>query len=1117
MTYKLLVFSLAIVMLLSIGLMADLNDGRENQSLSLSSPRISPSDAPTWDKSGGRAVVWDNGMNYEALAAAQYDDNIDPPLDPEPADDFIFDVDQMVNDVHWIGGYWNGPPDDGDFDWTIRFFADDGTGNGPGLEIASFQFANAAVNETWLSGTPGGLNFYSYSVNLPTTMTFVSGTKYWISIQGIGVYPPQSGWAYHTDQILLHMAVFRSDYFVFPDWTNSIDVFGVAVDMCFQLTYEEGCSWQPGDPHKMHFPQLPDEAGWDVNATEPMVLADDFMCMKSGPILDIHWWGSWKHGIEGEIISFVLSIHADIPADPPQVPYSRPGITLWEREVTDFDATPRDPPSAEGWYDPASGEVIYDDHQAYFQYDVCFDPTDPDLFVQDSGVIYWLNISAIVVDPFETQWGWKSTQDHWNDDAVWAFWGELNWIDIWEPAPPLTNEWGVAIDPLGNFLYGYGEGAFHEEEPWFYYEWYDWWNVWFYDHPFDTTRKKYGQIVFDAFPIEPTGPRWLELAVNWSTDMWFYDNPGIEEPPLPGVDEDLYIGREILFSSDNFEGQYVVTYEIPWYNPEWVSVDVRGFNFDIPLGIIEHICQGSLDLAFVITGEEIIPDSGACCYDPTGGGVDAACIYTTQTECEQILGGVYQGTGVPCTAPEACCLANGDCVMADPLCCVNELGGTPQGAGSQCTATEACCFTDGSCQNLDPLCCSDLGGTPQGIGTSCSPVEACCLADGTPCRMVTPECCDDLGGTPQGPGTNCAGTIACCFPDGTCQTVSAICCDDLGGIPSPFGAPQCLGDLNGDGTDDACQIREDLKWRQAPDLDPTGMDVDASCESFFAECLVLADDYLCTQSGPITEIHVYGSWYEEMYPGGDPGNVFFTLSIHEDVPAGIDQPWSHPGEVLWMKWFSPGEFMFRPYAAGIEEGFFNPIQEFYQPIADFTCWKYIFVIPEDSQFVQEGSEGDPVVYWLDVQAHPNPTMSAWFGWKTSLEHWNDDATWAIGFEPVPPPAWMELRYPPGHPFAFESIDLAFEIYGTSQVCDCVPGDANGDGSFNIGDAVYIISYVFQGGPPPTPYRICSGDPNCDCQVNVADAVYMINYIFKGGPPPCSCLDWVAACGWPLRK
>jgi hypothetical protein len=149
----------------------------------------------------------------------------------------MFPTDQMVNDVHWIGGYWNGPPDDGDFDWTVRFYTDDGTGTKPGALMATYPFANASVNETWLAGSPGAANFYSYSVNLPSTMTFVAGVKYWISIQGQGDTAPQSGWAYHEDpDIILHEAVLRSIYFGVPDWTDLSILLGTAVDMCFQLT-----------------------------------------------------------------------------------------------------------------------------------------------------------------------------------------------------------------------------------------------------------------------------------------------------------------------------------------------------------------------------------------------------------------------------------------------------------------------------------------------------------------------------------------------------------------------------------------------------------------------------------------------------------------------------------------------------------------------------------------------------------------------------------------------------------------------------------------------------------------------------------------------------------------
>jgi hypothetical protein len=63
----------------------------------------------------------------------------------------------------------------------------------------------------------------------------------------------------------------------------------------------------------------------------------------------------------------------------------------------------------------------------------------------------------------------------------------------------------------------------------------------------------------------------------------------------------------------------------------------------------------------------------------------------------------------------------------------------------------------------------------------------------------------------------------------------------------------------------------------------------------------------------------------------------------------------------------------------------------------------------------------------------------------------------------------------------------------------VCGDANDDGSVNVADAVYLINYIFKGGPAPDP--LCVGDTDNNDAVNIADAVYLINYIFKGGPPP----------------
>jgi hypothetical protein len=66
------------------------------------------------------------------------------------------------------------------------------------------------------------------------------------------------------------------------------------------------------------------------------------------------------------------------------------------------------------------------------------------------------------------------------------------------------------------------------------------------------------------------------------------------------------------------------------------------------------------------------------------------------------------------------------------------------------------------------------------------------------------------------------------------------------------------------------------------------------------------------------------------------------------------------------------------------------------------------------------------------------------------------------------------------------------------------GDANGDGKVTVSDVVYLINYLFKGGPaplcPPAPYLTC-GDANGDGKITVSDVVYLINYLFKGGPAP----------------
>jgi len=62
------------------------------------------------------------------------------------------------------------------------------------------------------------------------------------------------------------------------------------------------------------------------------------------------------------------------------------------------------------------------------------------------------------------------------------------------------------------------------------------------------------------------------------------------------------------------------------------------------------------------------------------------------------------------------------------------------------------------------------------------------------------------------------------------------------------------------------------------------------------------------------------------------------------------------------------------------------------------------------------------------------------------------------------------------------------------------GDADASGFTDIDDVVYLITYLFQGGPAPIPLSV--GNVDCASVIDIDDVVYLISYLFQSGPPPC---------------
>lgn len=236
----------------------------------------------------------------------------------------------------------------------------------------------------------------------------------------------------------------------------------------------------------------------------------------------------------------------------------------------------------------------------------------------------------------------------------------------------------------------------------------------------------------------------------------------------------------------------------------------------------------------------------------------------------------------------------------------------------------------------------------------------------------------------------------------------------------------------------------DIKWEQLPDESTEGIDIRMDRNDDVAR--ILADDFLCTKTGLITDIHFWGSWKDDFKTGS---LTSIHLSLYSDIPAvkaamSTDHSDNHhgdphirhsrPGKLLWEHTVYSGEYSETLYkdlcdpAGPIcnHEWFWDTYAFSGQgaiPAADQNIWKYDILIDPNLAFQQEGTATDPIIYWLGIWVETSYAEEQ-FGWKTSISHWNDDAVYGDSS------AWLELLYPSKHPFANDSIDLSFQITTT---------------------------------------------------------------------------------------
>jgi hypothetical protein len=267
------------------------------------------------------------------------------------------------------------------------------------------------------------------------------------------------------------------------------------------------------------------------------------------------------------------------------------------------------------------------------------------------------------------------------------------------------------------------------------------------------------------------------------------------------------------------------------------------------------------------------------------------------------------------------------------------------------------------------------------------------------------------------------------------------------------------------------------KWVQMPDLTETGIDI---CVDDTGELgpRTIGDDFLCTETGPITDVHLWGSWLND-----DKGRITaIHLSFYSDDPIGDegsdpDNEYSKPDILLWDRWFDETQFVERSYYKlpdGVYEGWWDPRAgaSGYIQNGDTEVWQINIDILEEP-FEQQGTPDEPVIYWLVVEVKIDQTIEGTsFGWKTRDRqdgHFMDDAVW-MGFQ------WVELKYPEGHPYYPDSIDMAFVLTGREEE---EPKHDLGDAPDSTNNHGFNMTAYPPGGPPGTPANfptVYSGSP-----------------------------------------
>ena len=754
-------------------------------------------------------------------------------------------------------------------------------------------------------------------------------------------------------------------------------------------------------------PQL--DGGWDVkDSRDSIVLADDFPCTATGPITELHIWGSWLNDFHGTITNFWLGIYDDVPdvtnLTSGIVTPSHPGTNLlWQQSFlpTQFVEN-ADQPAAEQFYDPTTQAFIGTDSYAWYY---CFYPTNP--FVQQGQpnrpTNYWLAARAQLASD-GSLYGWKTSTLTYNDAAVWGT---------------------VAANGLPSG---------------------DWQSM---------TNAQNHQPLNLAFIITtPTN----NVPTNCCPEI-----NGVKWVQWP----DVFAGFDVNAS----QGQTTLADDFGCITPGPIA-DIRLWGS----WLNDNLDPNAI---FTLTFWSDVPalpgnptsHPGTNLWSQTfGPGQYGICLYTN---------------------------------LPEPFYTPSAAGGlTPSGNS---TKLYYLCFTP------DPASTFYQGGTANAPTNYWLSVNVQSSPAGPPL---------DFGWKTS--VTNYNDTAV--WGSGLLPAFWTSIYDPLVGKPVNFSFK--ITTATNQIPPVTCVETNGVKYVQWPNL-IGGADVWNSSSrptQVSGGPWWLADDFNCTNTGPITDIHLWGSWQNDQPL---TNSITFQLYILDDVPANPGNLFSHPGtNVLWHQTFAPGSYAEQLWTANASEYFVDPGLP--QVLGgDSMVWYYCFY--PTNPFVQQGSATAPQAYWLAAFAELPAGVVNVFGWKSTTNVQHDisvHAPWAaFGVPPTNSAAWQPTYEYSGKQ---QPLDLAFKLTTDTNPCPPVV-------SIQCSNAVFECGTPWTN-PPPTVIDRCCPTPNlptlASAPITNGTACSMVIWyvwtytsclgmsvsciqsitVIDTTPPVLNCTNLVLACG-----